>query len=367
AACTEADAWGMMTAYNLVNGEYTSENKHLMTDIVKNDWGFKGFIVSDWRGTHKTIAAARGLDFEMPGPGKYLIEDSLKTHLEKGTIDVQTINSMAGRLLRAMFKMKLFDKDAELPEGALNTPEHQKLAREVAEGAIVLLKNDGDLLPLSKDKIKSIAVIGPNAEKARLGGGGSGSVTPFYKVSPLEGLLSYCGDDVKITYEEGCSIGGSMPVVYSRYLKPPEDINADEGMRAEYFNNTKLTGEPVTENIAKQLDFSWGWHSPAENVKKGGYSIRWTAKLTAPLTGRYKLGLTTTSGGARMYLDGKLIVDDWEMKQRNFEARYRSSHKSAEMEMTAGEERDVRIEFYKRGNRAAVRFEWEIPSPEKPV
>ena len=154
-------------------------------------------------------------------------------------------------------------------------PCSKQLAREVAENSIVLLKNDRGILPLIKDEISSIAVIVPNAEKTRLGGGGSGSVTPFYSVSPLDGIVSYCGDDVVIRYEEGCSIGGSLPVVYSEYLKPPKGTNAREGLKAEYFNNSNLSGIPVLESIEKQLDFSWGWNSPGENVSKGGipYSL----------------------------------------------------------------------------------------------
>ena len=367
AVCLEADAWSIMTSYNPVNGEHTSANKHLLLDILKNEWGYKGYVVSDWRGTHSASAAQKGLDLEMPGPGKFMLPDSLKAALESGELKEETVNGMAGRILRAIFKMGLMDEGRELPEGALNTPEHQLLAREVSEQGIVLLKNDRGILPLKKERLKTIAVIGPNAEKARLGGGGSGSVTPFYKVSPLEGLSAYCGENIKLVYEEGCSIGGNLPVVYSKYLKPPGGVNADEGLRAEYFNNLTLEGKPVTETVVKQLDFSWGWHSPAENVKKGGYSIRWTGKLVPPATGNYKLGLTTTSGGGRIYLDGELLIDDWTAAQNNFESRYRSSHKSVMIDMKAGAEHDIRIEFRKRGNRAAIRLEWEIPTADNPL
>ena len=222
AVVRKAGAWSIMSSYNLVNGEYTSANKHLLTDILKNEWGFKGYVVSDWRGTHSAAAVEKGLDIEMPGPGKYLISDSLRVALDNENIDETTIDDMAGRILSAVFKTGLLDEGKQLPDGALNTPEHQLLAREVAENALVLLKNENDMLPLSKDTLTSIAVIGPNAEKARLGGGGSASVTPFYSVSPLEGLAAFCGDEVTISYEEGCSIGGSFPVVYSKYLQLPE-------------------------------------------------------------------------------------------------------------------------------------------------
>jgi len=186
-------------------------------------------------------------------------------------------------------------------------------------------------------------------------------------VSPLEGFTSYCGDDVTIRYEEGCSIGGSLPIVYSKYLKPPEGTDAEEGLKAEYFNNSDLSGEPVLDTIEKQLDYSWGWHSPDKNVKKGGYSIRFSGELIPPVTGTYRLGLATISGGSRLYLNDEMLIDDWTLKENNFEARYRSSNKNAEVQLVAGEEYDIRVEYYKRGNRAALRLEGEIPSDESPL
>ena len=101
AVVQEADAWSVMTSYNLVNGEYTSANSHLLQDIMKNEWGFRGYVVSDWRGTHESTAAAKGLDVEMPGPGKNMVPDSLKIALEKGIIDKDDIDDTALRVLRA--------------------------------------------------------------------------------------------------------------------------------------------------------------------------------------------------------------------------------------------------------------------------
>ena len=193
-------------------------------------------------------------------------------------------------------------------------------------------------------------------------------MTPFYSVSPLEGLAALCPDNITIAYEEGCSIKGGLPVVYSKYLRHTDGNHLTEGLKAEYFNNRELTGEPVYTDTIAQLDFSWGWNSPGTDVNKEDYSIRWTGKLVPEISGTYKIGLTTNSGGSRLYIDNTLIIDDWgDPKENNFENRYRSSSKNAELKLTAGKEYDIRIEYYKTGNRAALRLEWEMPSSESPL
>lgn len=369
----ESRPWAIMTSYNLLNGEWTSQNHHLLTEIIKREWQFEGLIVSDWRGVHSTGAAVAGLDLEMPGPGKYLTEQALTPLLKRGELEPDLIDDKVRRILTAVLKTGLMDDEPSLPEGALNTPEHRDLAGEAAAEAIVLLKNDGDLLPLAQDRHRRLAVIGPNACEARLGGGGSSSTTPFYAISPMDGLRRRCGDAVSITYAEGCSLRGSMPVVPIQHLSGGGAGRGDDesGLWGEYFGHPDLSGPPALERRDPQVDFSWGWSSPGGEVPKDGYSARWNGCLTAPVSGRYQLGLTCEDGEARLYLDGELLLalpgDGGNDGEENFEARYSVASRAVEVVLTAGEARDLRIEYSKRGNRAAIRLEWQTPDHEDGV
>ncbi len=202
-AIKEAGAWSVMCSYNKIDGAYASENHWLLTELLKDEWGFEGLVMSDWYATHTTIPVANaGLDLEMPGPARFFNEALVKA-VKEGAVAEKTIDDKVRRILGVM--MKTGALDGNLTDAGKNKefPMHGKLACEVAEEAIVLLKNDNNLLPLNKDKVKSIAVIGPNAANAVIQGGGSAQVTPYYKVAPLDALRKFCGDKVQIIHEPG--------------------------------------------------------------------------------------------------------------------------------------------------------------------
>ncbi len=203
-AVKEADTWSVMCSYNKVNGTHASENHWLLTEILKDEWGFEGLVMSDWYATHSTVPAANaGLDLEMPGPVKYFGEALVKA-VKEGRVDEKLIDDKVRRILGVMIKTGALDGKISTANQEKEFPAHGKLAREVAEEAIVLLKNDNHLLPLDKKKLKTLTVIGPNAASASIEGGGSAYVQPYYKVAPLEGIKDLCGDAVQITYEPGC-------------------------------------------------------------------------------------------------------------------------------------------------------------------
>jgi len=207
AAVQEAGVWSVMSAYNKLNGLWCSENPPLLMDVLKNQWGFKGFVVSDWGAVHTTIETANaGLDIEMPR-GKFLTQELLKPAIADGRVKEAVIDDKIRRMLRAMFSVGIFDRP-ESNGGPVDTPAQRAVAREAATESIVLLKNDGSLLPLAPHKIRSIAVIGPNAAVARVGGGGSAMVRPVYAVSPLDGIRLRAGTTFKIGYALGCAIEG---------------------------------------------------------------------------------------------------------------------------------------------------------------
>jgi len=187
-ACQEGGVWMMMSAYNKVNGTFASANRHIQYDIPKTEWGWDGAIVSDWGAVHSTNAIAGGLDIEMPGkPGNYLGKPFLEM-LEHGEVSEAILDDKVRRVLRLMFRTKLFQP---LEGSETNTPRQKAIAREAAWQGSVLLENDG-ILPLDISSIKSIAVIGPNADKQHSMGGVRGSGGRVARKARRKGGNSLC-------------------------------------------------------------------------------------------------------------------------------------------------------------------------------
>jgi beta-glucosidase len=226
AAVQEAGVWAVMSAYNKIDGLWCAENQHLLREVLKKEWGFRGFVVSDWGSTYSTVDTVNaGMDLEMPGGeamrywtttegfkvdgngAGFLTPDKVLPAVASGKISPATIDDNAGRILRVMFQSGVFDKPTAAT-GQVDTPEHRALARKIAEESIVLLKNAGGILPLDASKVHSIAVIGPNAAVARTGGGGSSMVNPSYAVAPLDGLRERAGSKVRISYALGVPMQG---------------------------------------------------------------------------------------------------------------------------------------------------------------
>jgi len=367
-AVNKSSPWGLMTSYNKVNGSYTSANKHLIRDIIKTEWQYPGFVVSDWRGTHAMDALYAGLDLEMPGPGKVLTADAVLEEIRTGRFTEEELDERVGRLLAAIVKSKSLEIDSPGVTTEWNTPRHHNLARKAAEELVVLLKNSNNLLPLSRKLINTIAVIGPNAREARLGGGGSASVTACYSVSPLDGMVKYCKDSVEILFEEGCGMRGDMPIIYSQYLRPGDKNQNQYGLKGTYFTGNDLKGAPVLERIDDKIDFSWGWAAPAKEVSRGDYSVRWTGQVIPPVTGIYKISVTCIEGGVRLYLDDNLVIDQWgDPENENFEARFKQISEYIEVRMEAGIPNEITVEFHKKANRNSIRLEWEIPGRSDPI
>ena len=229
AAVQEAGVWSVMSAYQKVNGLYCSENPFLLKDILRKEWGFKGFVVSDWGSTYSTVGPVNaGMDLEMPGGepakswlmtenpkkvgngGDWLSPEKVLPEVAAGRITVATLDDNAGSILRTMFVSGVFDR-AQTAAGEIDTPAQRAVARHGAAESIVLLKNDGNLLPLDASKIKSLAVIGPSAAVARTGGGGSSLVHFKYAVTPLDGIKERAGSSMQVSYALGTSMPGEDP------------------------------------------------------------------------------------------------------------------------------------------------------------
>ena len=229
AAVEEADVWTVMSAYEKVNGKYCAENPYLLTDILKKEFGFKGFVISDWASTYSTAPTVNaGMDLEMPGgpplhamlkrpqtimsgnSGGWLEADKVLAEVKAGHISDAGLDDNVGRILRVIMLSGLMEHQ-HTPGGDVDTPERQKVALEGATEGIVLLKNQNSLLPLDPAKIHSIAVIGPNALVARTGGGGSSLVRPDHAISPLEGIIKRAGSSIQVTSALGVGMEGEDP------------------------------------------------------------------------------------------------------------------------------------------------------------
>ncbi len=299
----EANPWTVMCAYNRLNGLHASENKKLLTDILKEEWGFEGLVVSDWTAVHSIFESVEaGLDIEMPGPAKYfgnLLEDAVNMwQIEESVIDKAVI-----RILKIIDKSGRLNKNHK-SFGKVNSKQHQNLAKKVAEESIVLLKNDKNLLPIDKSKVKSIAVIGYNAYEARLGGGGSSYLEPPYRISPLQAIYNEVGDNVKIDYELGCDNYDQLTIIPCDYFQQVE--NKKPGVITTYYDKEDCNGD-ITQ-ILKHSKISDMWWNVSAKEDQKSFSSRWETQFIAPITGKYAFQLKY-QGKCKLYIEDNLLLD----------------------------------------------------------
>jgi beta-glucosidase len=345
AAITEAHSLAIMTAYNKVNGPYCSENDYLLLTKLKDEWKFGGLVMSDWGAVHSSIPTAKsGLDLEMP-TGDFLNNKTLNEAVKNGTVSEQAINDKVKRILTVIFKLGLFEHPSKEDAKLLNTKENKETNLKIAREGIVLLKNNNNILPLNRNKLKSIAVIGPNAAYARTGGGGSADVTPIYTVSPLEALKKELGSKVKVNYAEGVTFDGT--IIESKYLSLPGGDG--EGLKGEYFSNQNLNGSPAFTRTDKKVDFSWESQSPKEGFPQEHFSVRWTGFIQVPNSGTYQLDFLSDDG-VRLYLDDQLIIDNW-----TDHATALNSYKTT---LDAAKKYKIKIEYYQGIGGAVAKFLW---------
>ncbi len=213
AAITEGGVNTLMGSYNKFRGQWATQNYYLITQILKKEWGFKGIVISDWGAVHNTIEAFwNGCDLEMgtdlsmlphPNYSKFFFGDTVVNLIKNNKLDEKLLDDKVSRILHVMYKTNMIDGVRK--KGEYNTKAHQQTALKIAEEGIVLLKNDNKILPLSAS-IKSIAVIGFNADRKQAMGGGSSQSKAFYEVTPLEGLRNLRGNNINITYNKGYNI-----------------------------------------------------------------------------------------------------------------------------------------------------------------
>lgn len=307
AAVKEAQVGAIMDSYNLTNGLHMSQNQHLLTDIAKKEWGFNGVMMSDWFATYDGVAAANaGQDLEMPF-GAHMNRETLLPAIKEGKVSPATIDDHVRRILRTAIRFGWLDREQwEMTIPRLNQQGRQ-VALEGARESLVLLKNEGNLLPLNRSKLKSIAIIGSGAYPAVPVGGGSARVEPFNSVSYLEGLSNYLGTSGQVRYARGIPTLGEMAEATNFSTAA---TNGKPGLQAEYFTNENLQGTPVVTRTEQHINFGAGSRSIPEQAA----SMRWTGYYVAQAAGPHDLFVQSTGedGGAyRLYVDDKLVLDNW--------------------------------------------------------
>jgi beta-glucosidase len=337
AAVREADPWAVMSAYNKLHGTYCSEHPWLLGDLLRGEWGFRGLVMSDWFGMHATEAPVlAGLDLEMPGPTRDRGEQLLAA-LRDGRVDEKALDPLVRRLLELRERAGLFEPGAGVarPERAEDRPEHRALAREAARKSIVLLKNADRALPLDAARLRRVAVIGPNAGVAIVGGGGSSRVAPHYAVSPLAGIRARLAGAAEVVFEPGCHNHRSLPILTGDFS-------------LSLFRGTELAGAPAIRSRARQLELIWLGRFD-ERIDPLAFSARIEGELEPGDGGECSFGLAV-SGRARLLLDGREILSASSDEGRGGAFYGVGTHeKTATATLEPGRRHRLCIEFAKQG------------------
>ncbi|WP_319531188.1 glycoside hydrolase family 3 C-terminal domain-containing protein [uncultured Cohaesibacter sp.] len=347
-----AGTWGVMTSYNRLNGPFSSESEWLLSGVLRGDWGYQGMVMSDWYGSHSTEpTVTAGLDLEMPGPTRDR-GDKLVEAVRAGKVSEATIRERALNMLRILQKTGALHNHAEHVERSDDRPEHRALIRKVGAAGTVLLKNDRKLLPLHPS-IQKIAVIGPNAKTARIMGGGSATITPYYAISPYEAIAERFGEE-NVAYAKGCDNHRFEPLWTGE-------------IKAEFFDNQKLEGEPVHTEILQRAEAFWGPPLAGGKVDPRRFSVRMTGSFTPSATDIHRFGVNA-AGFVKLYVDGELVVDahtNWENGRTFFEEG--CDPVIGGMELEAGRSYAIKIEFVSNETAKLVyaAFRVGIGSPMK--
>ncbi|MEK7412992.1 MAG: glycoside hydrolase family 3 C-terminal domain-containing protein [Planctomycetota bacterium] len=358
----------VMTSYNQLNGLPTTESPWMLKTVLKDAWRFDGFVVSDWRAVKTNASLTSGVDLEMPGPGKILNRDNVLRAVKEGTLTRSELDDKVGRLLAVIIGYGQPEQVSEAVAKQLASPENRAAALAVAEESITLLKNDNALLPLDRTKLKKLLVVGPNAASARIGGGGSASVTPFYTISPLDGIREVCGTNVEIQHLEGCSLIGEMEPIDGAFQHTDAAGKQAPGLHAELWNGQRPKGDAHVQMVMPRVDHSWGWAAPCPGIIKGPFAIRLRGTIVPPVSGRYRLGLHAQEGCISLRIGEQTELDTWATENaENFEANYQNTYHVAERDFVAGKPVAIDILYAKRAARAGIRLEWQIPGAVSPI
>lgn len=396
AAVTEAEAACVMSAYNKLNGVYCTENRFLNVETLKGEWSFDGILMSDWGATHNALRAAEaGLDLEMPR-ARHMSPDSVLRALRSGALTDSVVDDKVRRILGTIVRMGFADRDQADPSAPLDDPLSAAAALDVAREGIVLLKNEGGVLPIDREEVRTILVVGPNAMPTPHAGGGSSYVDPFRAVSILEGVREIAGKGLaargpvvehverdelyvlELVNEQSFEESVFHHRDAARDLKP--------GLRAEYYGNPSLDGEPLWTEVVERVNFNWGGRGPGEPSGPGGtldsgggpyssgghgpgergpaerlsdgFSVRLTGLIVPETSGPHIL-TARADDAMRVFLEDEPLIEGW--------AEGSTPVGRVRRELKAGGEYAIRIEYREEKGAAEVGFGWSPLRVEEDV
>ncbi len=371
AAVVEGGAWSVMCAYNRLGGVPACGNRRLLQEVLRDGWRFPGYVVSDCdavddiRAGHRLTAdsaeaAAMGLraGTDLNCGRAYA---ALGEAVRRGLVSEGDVDASLARLLRARFRLGMFDPDGRVPYAATplsenDSPAPRALALEAARKSIVLLTNGG-VLPLRRD-VHTIAVIGPSADDEDILLGNYNGI-PREPVTPLAGIRRRAEAlGARVVYAQGSDWAPSTPVlrpVPSSALRADSAGQGAPGLAAAYFPTHDFSGAPAVSRVDSALDFNWWEGAPAPGVPADSFSVRWTGTLLAPVSGRYALGLRGL-GGAKLVLDDSTVVE--------WTDRHVVLTQWKDVDLVAGQPRRIRVEYFDRRAYASIQLVWGPPRPD---
>jgi beta-glucosidase len=370
----EGKAYSVMCAYNRYRGEACCGSNRLLTTILRDEWGFDGYVVSDCGAIgdiyqhHQLVqtpeeasamAVRAGCDLECATTYEHL-----KEAVQKKLITEKEIDIAVKRLFLARFKLGMFDppemvRYTKIPFETVDSKEHKAMALEAARKSIVLLKNENHLLPLKKD-IKTIAVIGPNADQWQMLLGNYNGM-PSKAITPLEGIREKLGAGTNVIYAPGCELAEGL----STFEKIPGRMfihgDMENGLKVEYYKDHELKGKMLFSSYDSCLDANWGDGAPRKDMDDDNFGVRWTGMLVVDRTGTYQLGVITTCK-VNVYLDDSLIVNtSYHFRDEYNDPRLR---KSVPLHLKAKNANRIRIEAGESYGDARVQLVWAPPKAE---
>ncbi|MDR2058073.1 MAG: glycoside hydrolase family 3 C-terminal domain-containing protein [Dysgonamonadaceae bacterium] len=367
-AVREAHAKGIMAAYHEMDGVPSVANPWLLTTVLREEWGFDGFVVSDLGAirkqisTHKTAsneeeaivgALSAGLDmqfYDFPHDDfQRIIVESVKN----GSLDRKNLDRAVKGVLRVKFLLGLFDNpytDETLAAQVLHNSKHQALALEAAKQSIVLLQNEKQTLPFDTH-VKRIALVGSLANSTYVGGY---SPAGAQAVSVYQALKEKYGKEINIDYINS-EISDRFSSILPSFLSPGL-ISSEEGLKVEFFNNTNLNGEPAHTGVDDNLNPYWHNLSPAPGINPESFSVRWSGYITVPVTGIYEINFRAANFG-RMYIDNKIFFDHWTEEWKN-------KGEKDQIRLEAGKKIPFRIDFSKSEGNAGMWLKWRLMQME---
>ena len=362
-AVQKAGARSIMTSYNSVNGSPATANDYLLNDLLKKQWGFNGFVISD----AGAVGGANVLHYtakDYPDAGKNAVNNGLDVLFQtaqehytlfippflNGQINQERLDDAVSRVLRAKFELGLFETpylDIKETEAANFEASHKKIAHQAALESIVLLKNNKGLLPITTTT-ESIALIGVDATEARLGGY-SGPGTK--KVSIADGMIKTYGAQKIITAAGPGRSNKSLTVIPSKYLWTTLNNQKTEGLTANYFNGIDFGATPTVKRIDKNINFHWTISTPEPAINSEFFCATWTGNISAPQTGTFKIGLEGNDG-YKLYINNQLVIDKWEKQSFHTEL--------VDYNFTAGTNYPIRVEFKEPNGNATIKLIWNL-------